>query len=56
LVFIGVDMDKIVLLSRLEECLLTPKEMELGPNHWETWESYLPIDPLEDDSEPQSPS
>jgi hypothetical protein len=36
--------------------LLTPKEMELGPNHWETWESSLPIDPLEDDSEPQSPS
>jgi hypothetical protein len=52
LVFIGVDMDKIVLLSRLEDCLLTPEEMELGPNLWKTWESSLPIDPPDDDSRP----
>jgi len=48
LVFIGVDMDQVVLLSRLEGCLLTPEETELGPSHWETWESQLPIDPAED--------
>ncbi|MFM8189080.1 MAG: GTP-binding protein [Pirellula sp.] len=48
LVFIGVDMDQVVLLSRLEGCLLTPEEMELGPSHWETWESQLPIDPAQE--------
>ena len=45
LVFIGTDMDHVVLLSRLEECLLSDQEMELGPAVWETWESNLPIDP-----------
>ncbi len=41
-------MDQVVLLSRLEGCLLTPEEMKLGPSHWETWESQLPIDPAQD--------
>jgi G3E family GTPase len=48
LVFIGTDMDHVVLLSRLEECLLSDQEMELGPAVWETWESNLPIDPPSD--------
>jgi G3E family GTPase len=52
LVFIGVDIDQVVLLSRLEGCLLTLEEMKLGPSHWETWESQLPIDPSQESGTP----
>ncbi|HMP05080.1 MAG TPA: GTP-binding protein [Lacipirellulaceae bacterium] len=34
IVFIGVEMDRVVMESRLEECLLTDDEMELGPSGW----------------------
>ena len=42
LVFIGVDLDEVVLRSRLEACLLTDEEMSLGPNAWSNWEAPLP--------------
>jgi G3E family GTPase len=42
LVFIGVDLDEVVLRSRLEACLLTDEEMSLGPNAWSNWEDPLP--------------
>jgi G3E family GTPase len=44
LVFIGNEMDEPVLRSRLEECLLTEEEMQLGPNQWAKWDCPLPID------------
>ena len=43
LVFIGTEMDEVVLRSRLEECLLTDDEMEQGPEVWATWDCPLPI-------------
>ena len=38
LVFIGIDMDESVIRSLLDHCLLTPHEMEEGPDVWGTWE------------------
>jgi hypothetical protein len=38
LVFIGIDMDESVIRSLLDHCLLTPQEMEEGPDVWGTWE------------------
>lgn len=35
LVFIGTELDEVVLRSRLEECLLTDEEMEQGPEVWD---------------------
>lgn len=42
IVFIGIDLDEIVLRSRLETCLLTDQEMALGPDTWSKWEDSLP--------------
>ena len=42
IVFIGIDMDRPVIESLLEDCLLTDEEMEAGPGVWETFEDPLP--------------
>jgi len=48
LVFIGAEMDEIVLRSRLEECLLTDAEMAMGAEAWSLWENPLPIPSVEE--------
>ena len=48
LVFIGSEMDVVVLLSRLEDCLLTDDEMRLTPAHWSLWDCPLPIPTMEE--------
>ena len=48
LVFIGADMDEIVLRSRLEECLLTDDEMALGHEVWARWDNPIPIPSVEE--------
>ena len=48
LVFIGADMDRIVLLSRLESCLLDDQEMAIGPEGWERLSNPLPIPSVEE--------
>lgn len=42
LVFIGIDMDKAQLISRLEEALLTPEEMAVGEVAWEQYFDPFP--------------
>ncbi|QDU57914.1 GTP-binding protein [Aeoliella mucimassa] len=42
IVFIGVDMDRPVIESLLEECLLTNDELSQGPAVWSTYEDPLP--------------
>ncbi len=42
LVFIGIDMDKAQLISRLEEALLTPEEMAVGEGAWEQYFDPFP--------------
>lgn len=51
IVFIGIDMDRPVIESLLESCLLTEDEMKEGPLAWESYADPLP--PLEL-SEPDS--
>ena len=48
LVFIGSEMDEVVLRSRLEDCLLTDEEMLLPPEQWALWECPLPIPSMEE--------
>ena len=48
LVFIGSEMEEVVLRSRLEECLLTDDEMRLTPAHWSLWDCPLPIPSMEE--------
>jgi hypothetical protein len=42
IVFIGMDMDRPVIESMLEECLLTDEEMSEGPAAWTGYEDPLP--------------
>lgn len=42
LVFIGVEMDKSYLISRLEEALLAPEEMAMGEAAWEQYFDPFP--------------
>ncbi len=42
LVFIGIHMDQSDLVERLERSLLTPQEMELGPQSWARFVDPLP--------------
>jgi len=42
LVFIGVGLDRQLLLAELESCLLTDSEMSLGPDAWATWTDSFP--------------
>ena len=48
IVFIGLDMDRPVIESLLEECLLTDEELSLGPNVWKSYEDPLPAMDWED--------
>jgi G3E family GTPase len=48
LVFIGSEMEEVVLRSRLEECLLTDDELRLTPAHWSLWDCPLPIPSIEE--------
>jgi G3E family GTPase len=48
LVFIGSEMEEVVLRSRLEECLLTDDELRLTPAHWSLWDCPLPIPSMEE--------
>jgi G3E family GTPase len=48
LVFIGSEMDEVVLRSRLEDCLLTDEEMLLPPEQWALWGCPLPIPSMEE--------
>jgi len=43
IVFIGIEMDRVVIESRLEECLLTDEEMVLGPEQWAQFSDPLPV-------------
>ena len=43
LVFIGTEMDEVILLSRLESALLTDEELALGPEVWASWNCPLPL-------------
>ena len=49
IVFIGIDMDRPVIESLLEDCLLTDEEMEQGPTAWEKYEDPLPSIELDAD-------
>lgn len=49
LVFIGIDMDRPVIESMLEDCLLTDEEMEEGPVAWADY--YDPLPRIEIDAE-----
>ena len=42
IVFIGMDMDRVVIESLLEECLLTDEEMAEGPAAWTNYQDPLP--------------
>ena len=42
LVFIGIDMDEAAIRSRLDSCVLTPKEFEQGPDRWARYPDPLP--------------
>lgn len=42
LVLIGIDMDEGALRRQLDACLLTDKEMALGPPVWVTWQNPFP--------------
>ena len=42
IVFIGIDFDRPVIESLLEECLLTDEEMAEGPDFWMSYEDPLP--------------
>ncbi len=49
LVFIGIGIDKAVLRSKLEECLLTDDEYQAGPEMWAQYPDPIHAwDPLED--------
>jgi G3E family GTPase len=43
LVFIGIEMDRIVIESRLEECLLTDEEIAEGPTAWQSFADPMPV-------------
>ena len=47
LVFIGQDLDQDYVTSRLNECLLTDEEYELGPESWQFFEDPMPKIELE---------
>ena len=49
IVFIGIDMDRPVIESLLEDCLLTDDEMEQGPAAWERYDDPLPTIELDAD-------
>ena len=51
IVFIGLDMDRPVIESQLEDCLLTDEELRLGPAVWESYEDPLPAFDWEDAEE-----
>jgi G3E family GTPase len=42
IVWIGVGMDRTSIESMLNKCLLTDKEMEMGPEAWTSFEDPLP--------------
>jgi G3E family GTPase len=42
LVFIGIDMDEAAIRSRLDRCVLTPKEFETGRDRWAWYRDPLP--------------
>lgn len=37
-----MDMDRPVIESLLEDCLLTDEELDAGPSVWESYEDPLP--------------
>ena len=49
IVFIGIDMDRPVIESMLEDCLLTDAEMEAGPAAWASYDDPLPTIELDTD-------
>lgn len=52
IVFIGIEMDRPVIESLLEDCLMTDEEMAEGPDAWASYEDPLPmIEPEEEDFE-----
>ncbi|MEM9352303.1 MAG: GTP-binding protein [Planctomycetota bacterium] len=42
IVFIGIEMDRPVIESMLEDCLLTDEELAFGPDRWVDFEDPLP--------------
>ncbi|MEN1679671.1 MAG: zinc metallochaperone GTPase ZigA [Planctomycetota bacterium] len=52
IVFIGIEMDRPVIESMLEDCLLTDEEMEQGQEAWADYDDPLPaVEVEEDDAE-----
>ena len=47
--FIGIDMDRPVIESMFEDCLLTDEEMEEGPAAWAMYDDPLPAIELDAD-------
>jgi G3E family GTPase len=43
LVFIGIEMDRVAIESRLEVCLLTDRELAGGPAAWAEFDDPLPL-------------
>lgn len=53
LVFIGIDMDKQMLIDKLNSCLLTPQEMNLGYKEWIKFADPFPVWQFEENEETQ---
>ncbi|NJL27595.1 MAG: cobalamin biosynthesis protein CobW [Thermoanaerobaculia bacterium] len=51
LVLIGIALDEAGMRERLEACLLTPEEMQLGPRGWQQLEDPLPTLETDDEQE-----
>jgi G3E family GTPase len=51
LVLIGVDLDEPALVARLDECIVTPAEFELGVDGWRSFDDPLPEWPEGDECE-----
>ena len=52
LVFIGIEMDEAAIRSRLDGCVVTPEEFELGLHGWASFDDPLPEWDLSCDLDP----
>jgi len=52
IVVIGRNMDREAMLARFQACLLTPREMESGPDAWaqlpDPFPAWIPAEPEHD--------
>ena len=52
--FIGQNLDQDHVTSKLNECLLTDEEYELGPGSWEHFQDPMPEISISDEEEESS--